>query len=224
MIKKMIKRLLNPVDITRIDSPITDSTMGTGRGTPIDRYYIENFLKNHEEDIRGDILEVGESTYSKKFHSGANDKFYTLDFSKDKSQYNQNFNLELPEQAPATLYDCFISTHTLNFTFDIASAIKTTAQTLKHNGVLLCTVASYTQLSEYDDSRWGDYWRFSETTINKLFEKNFPGKFTVTSYGNFSSSLGVLHGLCLEDLPDRSILEHKQNQYTNVIAVRAIKN
>ena len=40
---------------------------GFSRGTPIDRYYIEQFLQAHSADIRGDTLEVGDDSYSRRF-------------------------------------------------------------------------------------------------------------------------------------------------------------
>ncbi|WP_126174458.1 hypothetical protein [Altericroceibacterium xinjiangense] len=43
---------------------------GYDRGTPIDRYYIEGFLGENAGAIRGQVLEVGESVYSRKFGTG----------------------------------------------------------------------------------------------------------------------------------------------------------
>jgi hypothetical protein len=40
---------------------------GFDRGLPIDRYYIENFLAHHAEDIRGHVLEVRDATYTQRF-------------------------------------------------------------------------------------------------------------------------------------------------------------
>src|SRR5204863_9181660 len=44
-------------------TPISD-TFGYDRGLPIDRYYIELFLQEHSGTIRGNVLEVGDSTYT----------------------------------------------------------------------------------------------------------------------------------------------------------------
>lgn len=48
-------------------SALADEQMGFGRGTPIDRYYLESFLSAHSKDIKGDVLEIAENTYTKKF-------------------------------------------------------------------------------------------------------------------------------------------------------------
>ena len=45
---------------------------------------------------------------------------------------------------------------------------------LKPGGYLLLTVSGPTaHISEYDMSRWGDYWRFTELSARKAFEKTF---------------------------------------------------
>src|SRR6185503_10982321 len=38
---------------------------GFDRGTPVDRYYIENFLADNASDIRGRVLEVGDDSYTR---------------------------------------------------------------------------------------------------------------------------------------------------------------
>lgn len=36
-------------------------------GTPVDRYYIERFLSEHAERIRGNVLEVKDASYTRRF-------------------------------------------------------------------------------------------------------------------------------------------------------------
>ena len=40
---------------------------GYDRGQPVDRYYIENFLSRHADDIRGRVLEIGDNHYTRTF-------------------------------------------------------------------------------------------------------------------------------------------------------------
>src|ERR1700681_1436039 len=44
--------------------------LGEDRGSPIDRYYIEEFLNTHRDYIRGNTLEVANNKYTRKFGSG----------------------------------------------------------------------------------------------------------------------------------------------------------
>ena len=45
-------------------------SFGLGRGTPIDRYYIDRFLDSRADAIRGRVVEVGDRRYTERFGSG----------------------------------------------------------------------------------------------------------------------------------------------------------
>ena len=40
---------------------------GVDRGLPVDRFYIERFLEAEADSIRGQVLEIGEDTYTRRF-------------------------------------------------------------------------------------------------------------------------------------------------------------
>ena len=44
---------------------------GFDRGMPLDRYYIEKFLQEHSSCITGDVLEVADDGYTRKFGHNA---------------------------------------------------------------------------------------------------------------------------------------------------------
>ena len=53
-------------DLRRL-TPISTNFFGFERGRPIDRYYIEKFLDQHADDVRGRVLEVQEDDYTTRF-------------------------------------------------------------------------------------------------------------------------------------------------------------
>ena len=56
-----MKRLRHPsLDGLLGTKPVSDH-WGWDRGTPVDRYYIEQFLAEHAADVRGRVLEVKDS-------------------------------------------------------------------------------------------------------------------------------------------------------------------
>ena len=70
-IKKLWNKYFNKIDWINLRStkPVS-KVFGLDRGIPIDRYYIEQFLEQNKSFIKGAVLEIAESTYSKKFDCG----------------------------------------------------------------------------------------------------------------------------------------------------------
>src|ERR1700742_1951938 len=83
MIKKSLQILKRNISRPRgIDFesvyPVSDY-FGDDRGTPVDRLYIDSFLKENRSLVRGQVLEVAEDTYSRKYGSGVT-KFDVLHY------------------------------------------------------------------------------------------------------------------------------------------------
>ena len=212
-------------DLTRIQ-PVS-RLFGIDRGKPIDRYYIENFLSAHSNDIRGRILEVAEDTYSRKFADTKSNEvpvFETLHFDGSGKPSTFTGDLTNPASLPENRYDCFICTQTYNFIYDVRQAIAGTYHLLKNEGIVLATVAGISQVSRYDMDRWGDYWRFSTQSALKLFEDVFGnGNVEIVTFGNVLAATALLQGLAVEDLPDQSLLDDVDPDYPVIIGVKAKK-
>ena len=88
---------------------------------------------------------------------------------------------------------------------------------------MLCTVSGLSQISRYDMDRWGDYWRFSNKSIQQSFEEVFGGKVIVTVYGNVLSATALLQGITVEELTKEELL-FKDEDYQLTICVVATKN
>jgi hypothetical protein len=197
-------------------------TFGLDRGTPIDRYYIEKFLKNESVHIKGIVLEVAESTYSKAFGHGV------ISYEVLHTQKNMGVtilgDLTTPLSLPANKIDCFICTQTFNFIYDVKSAIQGSFHLLKPGGVLLATMAGLSQISRYDMDRWGDYWRFTTLSAKKLFAEQYGEEnVEVHSYGNVLSSIAFLEGIAAEEL-NKKELDHLDQDYQIILTVKAIKS
>jgi len=220
-LNKLLKRNIIFQDKLRTQ-PISN-VFGLERGTPIDRYYIEQFLKKYNNYISGNVLEISENKYSKKF--GTNVSSYEI-LSYDDSNKKATIigDLTKLETLPDNKIDCFICTQTLNFIFDVQKAIEGSYKLLKPNGCLLCTVSGISQISRYDMVRWGDYWRFTDLSIKLLMEKTFgTDNVEITVYGNVLAAKAFMDGLSIEDLPDVSLLNQSDEDYQITIGIRAIK-
>jgi SAM-dependent methyltransferase len=182
-------------------TPISD-TFGYDRGLPIDRYYIERFLQEHSGAIRGNVLEVGDSTYTTQFGSDeAVERVDILDVREDNPRANVVGDLTEPERFPAEAFDCVICTQTLPYIYDVQTAVRTLHGILRPGGTVLATVTSVSRVWTKGDRLYGDYWRFTSRSSRLLFEQVFgPEEVTVTSYGNVLAAASFLYGLATSEL------------------------
>ena len=195
---------------------------GLDRGTPVDRYYIERFLAGHRDLIKGRVLEVGGSDYSRRFGAEKVAAFEVLHAVDDGSATIVG-DLTDPSTLPEDSMDCFICTQTFNFIFELQKAVEGAHHLLKPGGVLLATVAGISQISRYDMDRWGDFWRFTDASLRGLFVPVFAGGVQIESHGNALAACSFLQGLAVEDLPDSSLLEQKDPDYQMLLTVVARK-
>jgi hypothetical protein len=201
--------------------PVSRS-FGFDRGLPIDRYYIENFLNTHKACIQGNVLEVGNNVYTKKFGTSVKHSDILIPTGGNNDGKIVG-DLNEPESLPHNSYDCFICTQVLNFIQDYPKAIIGIHRLLKQGGIVLATLAGLTQISRYDMDRWGDYWRFTDLSANLIFSKVFdPTQVKVETHGNVLSAIGILQGLAAEEI-GREILDQRDQDYQIVITVRAQK-
>lgn len=220
---KALKKILKPVrwyDF-RNTSPIS-SVFGLDRGLPIDRYYIEKFLSVNRRFIKGRVLEIGDNYYSRKF--GNNVTFFDVLHTEKK---NNNVTIVGDLTNKSTLkenfVDCFLCTQTLNFIFDFKSAIEGIKYVLKPGGTALVTLAGICQISQYDMDRWGDYWRFTTASAEKIFSNIFGGENVIIDfYGNVLSCIALLEGLSVEEL-EKDELNYKDKNYQLLITIIAKK-
>jgi hypothetical protein len=131
-------------------------------------------------------------------------------------------DLATPSELPEAVTDCFICTQTFNFIFDVDKAAFGSYKLLSENGVLLASMAGISQISRYDMDRWGDYWRFTPLSAERIFKKYFREVY-VSSAGNVFIAKSFLDGLSVEDINDSSALSFNDPDYPLVVFVYARK-
>lgn len=205
-------------DLARTE-PIS-SAFGYDRGTPIDRYYIENFLEARRSDIRGRALEVGETVYSRRFGSGvtAQDVLHV----RDHPDATIVGDLALPGTLPPDSFDCIVLTQTLHLIYDMRSAVAGLHRALRPGGVALVTVPG---VSSIDRGEWGESWCWSLTgqSASRLFGEAFGvDNVEVEVYGNVYAATSFLHGLAVEDV-EQAWLNRTDPSYPVTVAIRAVR-
>ncbi len=203
-------------------TPISRS-FGFDRGQPIDRYYIERFLNEHQADIHGRVLEVGDAYYTCRFGGDRVVRSDVLHAVTGNGGATIVGDLSTGRGLPEGVFDCAILTQVLPFIFDVRGAVQGCWRSLRPGGVVLATVGGISQISRHDMDRWGDYWRFTSLSVSRLFGRVFgDDRVAVTTYGNVLSATGLLYGLAAEEF-SAAELDHRDRDYEVLIAVRAVR-
>lgn len=203
--------------------PISDD-WGSRRGLPVDRYYIEQFLAQHAQDIRGRVLEIKDRSYTLRFGGERVTQSDVLHKVAGNPEATIVADLSaVPSPLPAEAFDAIICTQTLQFVYEVNTAIAALYQSLKPEGVLLVTLPAISQISRQDMDLWGDYWRFTSLSARLIFEEKCLGaQIEVGAYGNVLSAVASLHGIASDEL-QRQELDTFDPDYEFLISVRVVK-
>jgi hypothetical protein len=89
--------------------------------------------------------------------------------------------------------------------------------------VLLATLPGISQISREDNRDWGDWWRFTARSAQRLFADVYGKEHVqVRQHGNVHAAAAFLYGLAAEDL-DLSTLELTDPDFHLVMTVRAVR-
>jgi SAM-dependent methyltransferase len=192
---------------------------GFDRGTPIDRYWIETFLKDRKTLIKGRVLEITDSTYTKRFGENRVTGADVLDINMKNKQATIYGDLRnLRKVVRDNTYDTIILTHVLGMIDNIDGALGEVYRILKPGGTLLVTSSCMGPI--YDANT--NFWRFTPAGARYLFAKQFGKKVTVSSYGNVFSGQAFWTGMAQEELTHKE-LNYNDPRYPCIVAVVAKK-
>jgi SAM-dependent methyltransferase len=208
--------------IYRRTTPI-DINWGGKRGTIVDRYYIEQFLAQHAEDVHGHVLDFNDDAYARRFGGAKVTAVDVLDLTVNNPRATIVADLSDGRQIPSDTFDCILCTQVLLLIYDVRAAIRTLHRILKPGGVLLLTAPGIQKISRGDMEIGGEYWRFTTLSLRRLFEEVFPkDNVEVKAHGNVLAAIAFLHGLAVEDLR-REDLDYFDRDFEVSITVRAVK-
>jgi SAM-dependent methyltransferase len=225
--RKQLRRLTQwpPVGRVRLGSlkrtrPISRS-YGFERGTPVDRYYIDRFLTGYAADVRGRVLEIGDDEYTRRFGGTRVERSDVLHASPGNPQATIVADLADAPAIPDASFDCVICTQTLLLIYDLRAAVATLRRILAPGGVALITVPGVSRICREEADEWGDYWRFTSDSAQRLLGDEFgPDNVQVDAYGNVLAATAMLHGLAAEEV-GRKRLDDRDRDFEVIVGVRA---
>jgi glycosyltransferase involved in cell wall biosynthesis len=195
---------------------------GSDRGTPIDRYYVEQFLSRHAGDVRGSVLEAQDGVYTQRFGGDRVTQADVVDLDVANARATVVSDLCAADNIPSDTYDCVVFTQTPHIIDHLRAAVSHCARILKPGGVLLVTLpcVSRTGFRPEHDSV---FWSASEAGAWRLFSEFFPADgLTVLSRGNVLANTAFLYGLACHDLSPEE-LEADDPGHPMLVTIRAVK-
>jgi SAM-dependent methyltransferase len=207
-------------DLRRL-KPIS-SQWGLDRGKPLDRYYIENFLARHAQDVHGQVLAIGDHFYTRKYGGDRVTQSDVLHVEEGNPNATIVGDLTDAPHIPSDSFDCFILTQTLQLIYEVRLALKTAHRVLKPGGVLLVTIPGITPLNDHE---WNECWCWSFTTLSaqRLFEELFPAEnIEIETFGNVLAATAFLQGLAAQEVQTDE-LDYCDPSYPVIITIRAVK-
>ena len=178
---------------------------GLDRGRPVDRHYIEAFLQANARDIRGRVLEAGDSTYTRRYGHDRVEQADVLHVSADAPGATIVADLGQADHVASDLFDCIILTQTLHLIYDVAGAMGTLHRILRPDGVLLLTVPGITQTT---DETWRDswFWSFTQVSLERVTREAFgDATYRIGCHGNVLAATCFLQGIAADELTAREL-------------------
>jgi len=220
--RRRVRRLVRPAPprFLRSQRPRSEC-WGYDRGTPVDRYFIESWLERHRGDVRGRVLEVKDDGYTTQFGGERVSSIDVLDVDPANERATITADLARADVIPDSTYDCVLLTQTLQFVYDVRSAVSHVRRALVPGGVALVTVPSVSAVV-LETRPSVDYWRFTPASCERLFEDCFgTGNVDVTAFGNLVTCTSFLAGLASEELTTPE-LQGFDERFPLLITVRAV--
>lgn len=192
---------------------------GTSRGGhSIARYYIEIFIEEQREFIKGTVMEIGDGRYS-VLGGEAVKNLLILSLNDEKKEHYVKGNLETGEGLQENSLDCLILTNVLSSLFDIQAAVRNIGKSLKKGGRAIITVPGIAALYRVQYETYGQFWRFTPSGVMQLLKQYIPdAKIAIKEYGNVKTSVAFLYGMTVEDLTKEE-LEYRDSCYPMVIGI-----
>ena len=220
-IKSVVKKPIRHVKMRWLRSRLEPASRhwGTERGKAIDRVYLEHFLEQHKDDIRGEVMEIGGRYYTNTFGTDVK-KSVSYDIV-DGEDVDIVGDLATGVGLRDNQFDCVLVLQTLMLIHDIQGACDTIKRILKPGGVAIVTVNFLAPNCENPaHHQW--QWNISPNAARKLFFDRFEESNTsVNSYGNYLTASCLLAGLSDRDVS----LEYWKHEpgYEVLVGVRAKK-
>lgn len=177
---------------------------GVDRGTPIDRWYLEQFIDDHRTDIRGRVLEVANARYAGA-HRAAIASLDILDIDPRNDEATIIADLDDAGSLPPQTFDCVIVTQTLQYMRDVRETVRTLRSSLAPDGLLLLSVPVIAKVDHNLETI--DRWRMLPKGLTTVLDDVAPSDDReMVAFGNVLAAVAFLLGIAAEELDPSELL------------------
>lgn len=192
---------------------------GFDRGTPLDRYYLHQFLARERAAITGRVLEIQSPGHARRFGHDLTaadsidiDPLHTPTYLCDLAASERI--------VPDNSYDCFLLPNTLCALKDIEQCLRQALRIVRPGGTILASTAGFVPLT----SDYPDYWHLSADGWKEVAARVWAGQEVhVEQHGNCLAAVAAMLGLAHEELDPQELDVHDP-RYPVLVTLRCRKS
>jgi SAM-dependent methyltransferase len=182
---------------------------------PVERYYIEQFVRRHTRALHGRVLEIRNDHYTSVV-AGRDLTVTSLALTDDTELIHWLADVEDGN------YDTLLLVQVLQLVYDLHAVVRHIHRILAPGGILLATVPgtcyAADRINEIEP-----YWGFTNLSLRKLIESIFPARgITIETLGNVLVAMVHLHRLGFAELTPIE-LNLRDNHYPLLLTLKAQK-
>jgi hypothetical protein len=189
---------------------------GYSRGTPIDRYYLNDFLAGIKDAVVGRTLEIGGRAGNRASYGFQR----TTDYLTMDADPNAGAAITADAHnrlaCPARSFDSIVIINVLEHCARPWEVVENMHDWLAPSGKVFCLVPTAQRVHSIPK----DYWRMLPDALESLFHRYRI--LQLTSYGNLQTSSASLLGIAAEELAPEA-LSHRDFRYPVVTCIVAQK-
>jgi len=188
---------------------------GHFRGNPVDRYYLDRFIEQIRNEVKGVTLEIGGSKGNRELYGLTNTTSYlTMDLNGEGLDIiGDAHDTQAVEEASL---DTVLLFNVLEHCERPWVVVDNIYQWLKPRGQVFCMVPNAQRVHRVPQ----DYWRILPDAMTSLFARFGRRKLYV--YGNPLTTLAAYYGIAAEEL-SREELDHYHENYPVANCIHAQK-
>lgn len=167
---------------------------GYSRGKPVDRYYLDQFITQIRENVRGETLEVGGRSANKEFYRFSRCESYrTMDLSTE-SGAELAADVHKSRAWKRSQFDTILAFNVLEHCARPWLVVENIHRWLRRGGMFYGIVPLAQRV--HRDPR--DYWRFMPDALNMMLE--VFERVEIKTLGNVKACIASLAGIAAEEL------------------------